>query len=180
MTGFIDSNPERGAKSIPVVSVVGKKKAGKTTLVVALVEEFTARGYRIGTVKHDAHTFEIDHEGKDSYKHFHAGAVTTLILSDERLAMVKRCAVPLSVMDLFERYFDPETDLIITEGFKRSPLPKVEIYRHKPGDEGLLCVKPEDNLIAVVSDEAVATDRPIFATAALKELVDFLIAHFGL
>lgn len=161
---------------IPIVSVVGKKKAGKTTLVVGLVAELAARGYKVGTIKHDAHAFEIDREGKDSYRHFHAGAAATVIASDERVAMVKRASAQPRPEDLAS-YFDPDTDIVITEGFKRSDLPKIEVYRRKEGDEGLLC-RPEDGLVAVVADEAVETDRPVFGTSEHRRIADFVVERF--
>lgn len=165
---------------IPVVSVVGKKKAGKTTLVVRLVEELVRRGYKVGTVKHDAHSFEIDREGKDSYKHFHAGAAATVITSDDRLAMVMRLRGPLAVPAMIERFFDPDTDLVVAEGFKRSALPKIEVYRRKEGDEGLLCAAPEDDLIAVASAEPVSTSRPVFSPDDAAGISDLLEERFGL
>src|SRR5512143_21431 len=73
---------------IPIVSVVGKSDSGKTTLLEKLVKELTSRGYRIGTIKHDVHSFEIDHPGKDSWRHKQAGASATVISSPAKLALV--------------------------------------------------------------------------------------------
>lgn len=170
----------RRERPIPAVSVVGRKKSGKTMMVVALIAEFSSRGYKVVSIKHDAHSFEIDHEGKDSYRHYHAGAAATLIVSSERLAMVKRLASPESLPEVIARYPDADTDLIITEGFKRSSLPKIEIHLAGSGAASLLCDRPEDNLIAVVSDEPVDSDRPVFRTTDVALVADFLRGHFGL
>jgi len=75
---------------VPVLSIVGKSDSGKTTLIEKLIPELKHRGYRVGTIKHDAHRFEMDHEGKDTYRHFHAGADTVLISSAEKMAMQKQ------------------------------------------------------------------------------------------
>jgi molybdopterin-guanine dinucleotide biosynthesis protein B len=73
---------------IPIVSIVGKSDSGKTTLLEKLVAELKSRGFRVGTIKHDAHSFEIDHEGKDSWRHKKAGASVSIISSAEKIGMV--------------------------------------------------------------------------------------------
>ena len=85
---------------IPIVSIVGKSDAGKTTLLEKLIPELKRRGYRVATIKHDAHQFEIDHPGKDSYRHFHAGADWTIIGSPAKLALVRRLERELSLDEI--------------------------------------------------------------------------------
>ena len=90
----------------PTVSIVGKKKCGKTTTIEKVVPVLKKRGYRVGTIKHDAHSFEIDHPGKDSYKHFKAGADTTIITSKDKTAIIKRNTVPTKLEEIIETSFN--------------------------------------------------------------------------
>ena len=113
---------------VPVISIVGRKNTGKTTVVEALVRELTARGYRVGTIKHDAHSFEIDHEGKDSWRHARAGAATVAIASASQVAVIKRVEQEQSPEELVERYFG-DVDIVVTEGYKRAAAPKIEVRR---------------------------------------------------
>jgi molybdopterin-guanine dinucleotide biosynthesis protein B len=89
---------------IPIVSIVGKSDSGKTTLLEKVVGELRARGYRIATVKHDAHSFEIDHEGKDSWRHKQAGAALTVISSPEKVALVADADHDQSLAEIRERF----------------------------------------------------------------------------
>lgn len=117
-----------GGKGPLALSFVADSGTGKTTLIEALLRELKTRGYRVGAVKHDAHKFEIDHAGKDSYRFTHAGADTTVIASDTKVALVSRLAQPLRVEEIIERHFQ-DVDLVLTEGFKASSLPKVLLFR---------------------------------------------------
>lgn len=114
---------------IPVVSIVAKSGTGKTTLLEKLIAEMKCRGYKIGVIKHDAHRFDIDHEGKDSWRLTQAGADTMVISSSEKLAMVKKTSsqTELSLEETVESYFQ-DVDLVLTEGFKKSAMPKIEVH----------------------------------------------------
>lgn len=159
----------------PIVSIVGSKKSGKTTLVERLVAELTRRGYRVGTIKHDVHGFEVDHEGKDSYRHFHAGARATIIASEEKLALVKRLETPLSLDELVHMYLD-DADIIITEGFKSRDKPKIEVYRKKHNPE-LICGRG-DNVLAIASDEATEAPVPVLNLNDIHQIADFVESLF--
>jgi len=150
--------------NVPVVSIVAKSGTGKTTLLEKLIAEMKRRGYRVGVVKHDAHRFDIDHEGKDSWRLTRAGADTMLISSSEKLAMVKtypRESEP-SLEETVKTYFQ-DVDLILTEGFKRSGMPKIEVHRRERSNQ-LLCRGEEydSTLVAVASDSALEVDVPLF------------------
>jgi len=155
---------------VPVVSVVGKKNSGKTRLVVRLVREMKRRGYRVGTLKHDVHGFEMDHEGKDTYKHASAGADTVMICSPEKAAMIKRLEDELSVDEIVERYFG-DVDIVITEGYRRGPKPKIEVTR-SDRPEDLICA-PEE-LIALAADAPLEIGVPRFHTDSIGDLVDLI------
>lgn len=132
---------------IPVVSIVGKSNSGKTTLIENLVPLITAKGYKVGTIKHDAHSFDIDVPGKDSWRHAQAGASTVLISSPEKIAMIKRTPGDKS-LDQLLGYMEGN-DIIVTEGYKSAAKPKIEVCRSERSTE-LICEGSE--LIAVVSD----------------------------
>jgi molybdopterin-guanine dinucleotide biosynthesis protein MobB len=162
--------------SVPVVSVVAKSGTGKTTLLEKLIAELTRRGYRIGALKHDAHSFEIDHEGKDSWRLTRAGAATTVITSPAKVAVVRqnRDGVEPVVADTIARYLG-DVDLVLTEGFKRSAMPKIEVHRRQ-SSASLLCrgAEHDPTLIAVASDAAWELDVPVFHLDDAAALCDFI------
>lgn len=161
----------------PVVSIVAKSGTGKTTLLEKLIAEMKRRGYRVGAVKHDAHTFDIDHEGKDSWRLTRAGADTMLITSPEKLAMVKRYQ-PAQEPDLQESVasYCGDVDIVLTEGFKRSTMPKIEVHRRERSAK-LLCRDEEHDpaLIAVASDSALDIDVPLYDIDDARGICDLLV-----
>jgi len=144
------------------ISFVAKSGTGKTTLLEKVIAELTSRGRRVGVIKHDAHRFEIDHPGKDSYRLAAAGAETMLISSPEKLALVKRHSSTPPIQELISTYFR-DVDIVLTEGFKKSSLPKIEVHRLERSPT-LLCRGDEHDptLIAVASDEPLELDVPVF------------------
>ncbi|MFH0965702.1 MAG: molybdopterin-guanine dinucleotide biosynthesis protein B [Planctomycetota bacterium] len=133
-----------------IVSIVGKKKSGKTTLLVRVVEELVRRGYRVGTIKHNRHGFEIDREGTDSYRHFHAGAEVSAIVGPEKHAMVRRHEAEPELSEFVREHFGG-VDIVVTEGFKSLSFPKIETFR-SAAHERALCEEGEDKWLAVASD----------------------------
>ena len=160
---------------IPIVSVVGKSDSGKTTLIEKLVPELTRRGYRIATVKHDLHGFEVDREGKDSWRHKQAGAHTVVISSPKKVALIRDVGGDLTLAEIREKLIQ-DVDLILSEGFKRDVQPKIEIFR-KGVHDGLLCTK-DDNLIGIVSDKTFDMGVPCFFLDDMKGLADFIENRF--
>jgi len=156
---------------IPVVSVVGKSDSGKTSLLEKLIPEMKRRGYRVATVKHDAHGFEIDREGKDSFRHKKAGAVISLISSPERVALVADVDRDLNLTELRERFIS-DVDLIISEGYYKDAHPKIEVFR-KTAHRAPLC-KDGDNLIAFVSDVPLDRGVPCFSLDDIGGIADFI------
>jgi molybdopterin-guanine dinucleotide biosynthesis protein MobB len=138
-----------------VISVVGKKNAGKTTLVVAMAQDFARRGRRVGTIKHGHHPALVDQEGKDTWRHFHEGrAIRTMIESPDQRVTFDRSAGTADPVDLVRQHF-LDLDLVIVEGFKRAPLPKIEVHRHAVHAEPLYDPAGEgaDQWVAMVSDQ---------------------------
>lgn len=153
-----------------VVSIVGRKKSGKTTFLKELISEFVKRGYRVGTVKHDVHGFEIDVPGKDTWIHREAGASTVAISSSERFALIKEVDSEITLEEVFSKFFDA-VDIVFTEGFKREKYPKVEIMRK---DVSLKPLSDKDSLLAVVSDEPVDFSVPCFGFEEVSEVADLI------
>lgn len=160
------------------LSFVAKSGTGKTTLLEKVIAELKQRGYRIGVIKHDAHKFDIDHPGKDSYRLTAAGADTMLISSPEKLAVVKQHTAPPPVEELLSTYFH-DVDLVLTEGFKMSSLPKIEVHR-KERSATLICrgEQHDPTLIAVASDEALTLDVPVLDLNNVKDVADFVERTF--
>jgi molybdopterin-guanine dinucleotide biosynthesis protein B len=144
---------------VPIVSIVGKSGSGKTTLLEKVINELTRRGYTVGVIKHDAHGFEIDHEGKDSWRHKKAGAVTVALSSPEKFAVIKDVSVEWTPERIIDSYLI-DSDIVITEGFKKSAFPKIEVVR-KANSTQPVCGN-DKRLLAYVSDFKVSVKHPIF------------------
>lgn len=169
---------ERLQSAPPVVTLVARSGTGKTTLLVKLITEITARGWTVGALKHDAHKFEIDHEGKDTWKMAAAGAALTAISSPQKTALIQRHELEPQLPQLLEP-FSGKVDILLTEGFKRSNLPKIEAHRHELKQE-LLCRGEVDDpaLIAVASNAELQLDVPCFDLNDATQLADFIEERF--
>ncbi|MBI2955548.1 MAG: molybdopterin-guanine dinucleotide biosynthesis protein B [Chloroflexi bacterium] len=155
---------------VPVICVVGKSDAGKTTFLEKLIPELTRRGYRVGTVKHDTHGFDIDQPGKDTWKHAQAGSKTVVISSPEKLAIIRRVETE-ATLDEIALLVSDGVDIVLTEGFKRSNRPKIEISRREKSDQ-LLC--DERELVAVVTDNTFDIRTPQFGLDDAAGVADLL------
>jgi len=160
---------------IPIISIVGKSDSGKTTLIEKLVPELTRRGYRIATVKHDTHGFEVDREGKDSWRHKQAGAHTVVISSPNKVALIRDVEKDFTLEEIREKLIQ-DVDLILSEGYKKDVQPKIEIFRKEKHKE-LLCSK-EDHLIAVVTNKPFKIGVPCLGLDDTAGLADFIEKKF--
>jgi molybdopterin-guanine dinucleotide biosynthesis protein B len=164
----------------PIVSVVGTSDSGKTTLLERLIPELRARGYRVAVVKHDVHGFEMDKEGKDSWRLKRAGANAVIVSSPTRIALIQDVERDHSLEELRER-LRLDVDLILSEGYKRGVHPKIEVYRQAHRRE-LLCTE-QDNLLAVATDVPLPIGVPcvhIDDHKALADLIEERILRPGL
>ncbi len=159
----------------PIVSIVGKSDSGKTTLIEKIVPELSRRGYRVTTVKHDLHGFEIDKEGKDSWRHKRAGAQAVVISSPRKVALIRDVDKDMSLEELGDS-FGEDADLILSEGFKKDVQPKIEVFREEEHEE-LLCTK-EDNLIAIASNRPFDIGVPCLDIDDVKGIVDLIESKF--
>ncbi len=158
----------------PIISISGKSNAGKTTFLVKLITEMTQNGYRIGSVKHTHHDIDLDRKGKDSWRHKQAGTRATLLITDQQIAMVKDDLRP--DIEKIHAYL-PDMDLILAEGFKQQPLPKIEIFRTAgPHDHPLFLNHPD--LIALVTDAPFTPSVPVFGLNDIKPVAAFIQERF--
>ncbi|MGB9592837.1 MAG: molybdopterin-guanine dinucleotide biosynthesis protein B [Anaerolineae bacterium] len=148
---------------------MGFSNVGKTTLMVKLIRELKRRGYRVATIKHDVHGFQMDTPGKDSWKHAEAGSDCVVVSSPDRLAMIRRLDRELTLDEIVATL--PDVDIVLTEGYKRSDKPKIEVSRAARGT-GLLCT--EDELIALATDQKYDVRVPQFDLDDAEGLVNLL------
>lgn len=158
--------------------VVGWKNAGKTGLMERLVTEITGRGLSVSTIKHAHHSFDVDHPGKDSYRHRAAGAREVLLASRERFALMHELrGVDEPTLEALLAKLSP-VDLVLVEGYKRDAHPKIEAHRAVTGSP---LIAPDDPTIrAVASDTPLALDRPVFDLDDTVAIADFILAEVGL
>ena len=153
-----------------ILSVVGKKRVGKTTLIEQLIPIFRRRGYRVGTVKHTAHQHEFDTEGKDSWRHRQAGAEATMLVSPFEMAFFRPAdddERERILSFLFEGY-----DVVLVEGFKSLAGPKVEVF--DPVVYPTPLCSNGDGLIALVSSRTFEFGVPVFPPGRTEDLADFI------
>lgn len=158
--------------------VTGWKNAGKTGLMERLVTEITGRGFSVSTVKHAHHTFDVDHPGKDSYRHRVAGANEVILSSRKRVAqMTELRGQNEPTLDSLLTRLSP-VDLVLIEGYKRDRHPKVEAFRAETGNR---LIAPDDPTIrAIAADSAVDIDRPVFDLNDTPAIADFILGEVGL
>ena len=158
----------------PIVCFVGRSNSGKTTLIERLIPELTQAGYRVATIKHAGHGFDLDTEGKDSWRHKRAGANQVVVLSKGSLAMFADVPEELPLEDVRERFVNQDTDLIIAEGWKSQGFPKVIVVREELQE---VDVSPE-GLLAVASMKPLETQVPWFDRDDVQGLAQLLISRF--
>ena len=162
--------------STPVFGVTGWKNSGKTTMVERLVAELTGRGRRVSTVKHAHHTVDIDHKGRDSHRHRIAGAVEVALIGGERWAIMHelRGAEEPSLADILAKL--SPCDLVIVEGYKREPHPKLEVRRREAvRHDRLSAIDPA--VVAIAADHPVEGESvPVFPLDEIGRIADFIEA----
>ena len=162
-----------------VWGIVGWKNSGKTGLMERLVAEFTERGLSVSTLKHAHHRFDVDQEGKDSYRHRVAGATEVLLASRNRWALMHELLREEEpAMEVLLSKLAP-VDLVLVEGYKRDRHPKIEAHRAETCNP--LIAEGDDTVRAVASDSGAAADgRPTFDLDDTKAVADFIAAELGL
>ena len=161
-----------------IFGVTGWKNSGKTGLMERLITEFTARGLSESSIKHAHHSFDIDHPGRDSYRHRDAGARQVLLASRNRWALMHelRDEDEPTLSDLLKQL--SPVDLVLIEGYKRDRHPKIEAHRKETGQP---LIAPEDEtIVAVASDTSVSVDRPVLDLNDTAAIANFIAQHLEL
>jgi molybdopterin-guanine dinucleotide biosynthesis adapter protein len=159
-----------------IIGVAGFKNSGKTTLVEKLVCHLTAQGYRISTVKHAHHSFDIDHEGRDSFRHRKAGASQVAVVSNERTAIIHelRGEEPPSLEQVLAQL--KPCDLVIVEGYKRDSHDKIEVRNLDLNHPQLAGDDP--TIVAIAANGRIEnTTQPVFDRDDVSSLSDFIVKH---
>ena len=160
------------------IGIAGYSGSGKTTLIEKIIPLLVKEGFRVSLIKHAHHEFDLDHPGKDSHRHRLAGASEVLITSSNRWALMhelRGASEPTLEEQL--KHFSP-CDVVIVEGWKHHAMPKIEVHR-KLSEKPLLF--PEDcSVIAVASDESLATELPQFDLDDAEAVATFIIRYLGL
>ena len=162
-----------------LIGVAGFKNAGKTTLVEKLVRELTSRGHKISTVKHAHHSFDIDHEGRDSFRHRKAGAIEVAVVSRQRWALIHELRDEAEPpLEAVLARLSP-CDLVIIEGYKRDSHDKIEVRSlalDHPKLEG-----SDPTVVAIAANGPVSGARvPVFDRDDVAALASFIEIHMGL
>ena len=161
-----------------IFGFAGWSGSGKTTLIEKLIPLFVKRGLRVSLIKHAHHSFDVDQPGKDSYRHRHAGAMEVLVTSSRRWVLMHELrGTQEPSFEEQVKHLSP-CDLLIVEGFKHAPIPKLEVWRTQTG-EGLL--HPQDpHIVAVASDAEVETKLPLLDLNDDAGIADFIVRHLKL
>jgi len=170
--------------SIPAVAFVGRSGSGKTTLLEKLIAELVSRGIKVGSVKHHSHVgFEIDYEGKDSWRHRQAGSSFVVVASPDQMASIKTLEKELTVEEILAKM--DGVDLILVEGYRKSSLPTIELFRsgnpkdleRELGGEGNLIVGVITD-IPRIEQQARAQGLKVFTFENILEIASFLEHDF--
>jgi molybdopterin-guanine dinucleotide biosynthesis protein MobB len=156
-----------------IFGLAGWSGSGKTTLLAALIPQLVGRGVTVSTLKHAHHEFDIDQPGKDSWVHRQAGASEVMVASSRRFALMHelRDAPEPSLGELVARM--APVDLLLIEGFKREPHPKLEVHRPSVGKPFLY---PDDpHIVAIASDVALTAPLPVLPLADVAAIADFIL-----
>ncbi|MGQ0809646.1 MAG: molybdopterin-guanine dinucleotide biosynthesis protein B [Nitrospiraceae bacterium] len=160
--------------AVPILCFVGRSNSGKTTLIERLIPELVRGGYKVATIKHAGHGFDLDTEGKDSWRHKRAGASSVVVLSKGSLAMFADVPEQIKVEEVRDRFLDHSIDLIIAEGWKNEGYPKVVIVRDQIGE---MPVSP-DGLLAIVSNKPVDMAVPVLDPDDIIGVASLIMRHF--
>ena len=161
---------------VPIVCFVGRSNSGKTTFIERVIPELVRAGYKVATVKHAGHGFDLDTEGKDSWRHKQAGASSVVILSKGSIAMFADVSDQMNVEEVRSRFLDGSYDLIIAEGWKHEGYPKIVIIRDQVDEIPI----SSEGLLAVVSDKPIDGHVPLFDLNDVPGVAALIMKHFPL
>lgn len=157
----------------PIISIVGRSKSGKTTLLEKLIGELKSRGYRVATMKHTPMGMSLADDDKDSSRHLQAGSEAVIMIAPDKLVMVKPVSGPQTLEEI-ARNFGEDCDIIIAEGFKQEDAPKIEVHRKGVGTP----LKDMKKLFAIATDEPLDTTVRQFKLDDIKGIASLLEEGF--
>jgi molybdopterin-guanine dinucleotide biosynthesis protein B len=162
---------------VRIFGLAGWSGSGKTTLLTAVIPELAARGLRVSTIKHAHHEFDIDRPGKDSWRHRQAGASEVMVASSRRWAVMHELRdAPEPGLDELVAQMSP-VDLLLVEGWKRHPHPKIEVHRPSLGKA---LIYPDDpHVVAIASDEPLGAPIPLLPLGDAPAVAAFIYEHLG-
>lgn len=160
--------------AVPIVAFVGRSNSGKTTLIERVIPQLVQAGYKVATVKHAGHGFNLDTERKDSWRHKQAGASSVVVISKGSMAMFADVPDQMTAETVRDRFLDPTYDLIIAEGWKHESYPKIVVIREEIGEISI----STEGLLAVVSDQPIDLHVPRFDLDDVVGVVALIMKHF--
>jgi len=155
---------------IPIVSLAGYSNSGKTTVMASLIRILKRRGYKVAALKHAAHGYTMDPPGTDSWHYAEAGADKVAVVGPGSFTVHEFYQDEKSLREFVDRIKD--VDIILVEGFKNEPVPKIEIYRQEYSTNR---ISDMENILAIISDIPMPEDLPRFSFEQLEDLADFII-----
>ncbi len=161
------------SEDVTIISIAGKQNTGKTTLIRELIPKLKERGYRVGTLKYNIREFEIDHEGKDTYKYFHSGADTVALSSQDEVAVIKKVKNSPQMNEIIEKYFN-DVSVILVEGCGAEDYPRIKII--DPQKMEIVGKNPNNELLLVKEN----TKTRCFSEKDINRALDFvedIISH---
>ena len=161
-------------KEQKIVTITGKSNSGKTTVIEKLIKHYSAMGLKVSVVKSMKHHFQIDHEGKDTFRYREAGVFSWAITNGEDYALFTKIDNPMSPLDIAQKNF-PDSDIIFIEGFKEGETPKIEVI----GSDTEEALFTKDKLImAVLTDLDIETSVPKFSRNDIEAAAEFINNNF--
>lgn len=157
---------------IPFVSLAGYSNSGKTTVMASLIQIIKQRGYRVAAVKHAHHGYAMDPPGTDSWQYAQAGAEQVIIAGPESITRHEFVQHEKTLPEILDKI--ENVDIILVEGFKNQPGPKIEIYRKGVSEQR---IPVSGQLLAMVSDTTITGDIPVYSFDQLEELADLIIEN---
>ena len=158
------------SEEVTIISIVGKQNAGKTTLLKKLIPKLKDHGYRVGTLKYNIRKFDIDHEGKDTYKYSNSGADSIAISTQSEFVVMKKTTNPLTLHEIIETHFN-DVDVVLVEGYREDNYPKIRIIGSQ--DTNRDKTDSENELLLV----NVKTENSCFSTDNINRAKDFIVKN---
>lgn len=161
-------------KKSKIVTITGKSNSGKTTLIEKLIKYYSAKGLKVSVVKSMKHVFDIDQEGKDTYRYKEAGVFSWAITNGESYALLSKIDNSLSPLDIAEKNF-PDSDIVFIEGFKEGKIPKIEVIGSE-AEEALF--RNDKSILAILTDISIDTELPVFSRNDIEAVANFIDKKF--